>query len=304
MFHVKPGKPTPCQTDTANGTTGAAGYMPHLRARFWVVRVGVWGLVAGLVVSSPVYAQADSARRVCDGDVFCALVADPRVAGSFVSVFREQSGTSAGTVALVGIGERVVLGDWVCGRSHNGGPHNGVRLSVEAGVLARFGLGVVSYGLLNADYMVGVPLAIRSGRFSTRFRVYHQSSHAGDGYPAQVAAESFESIEALGSIEAGGLRVYGGGEVVLNRGLRDSDWVVAHVGAEWRPARRVVVALDVQSSQEYRWRPGHSVRAGFEPGIWLGGRRGGFFAEYRTGQSPYRQHLQNIRYMGAGLHIS
>jgi hypothetical protein len=47
-------------------------------------------------------------------------------------------------------------------------------------VFAQFDLDSTSDDLLNADYVVGLPLTFRRAGFSARGRFYHQSSHLGD----------------------------------------------------------------------------------------------------------------------------
>ena len=102
------------------------------------------------------------------GNVFCPLVADPKAARSFASYLRETSDADADTsisIGSVGIGDSFGLGRW--GGEYSG---DGVQLSISAGVFAQFDLGTESYDLLNADYMIGLPLTIRSGWFSKKRR--------------------------------------------------------------------------------------------------------------------------------------
>ena len=54
-------------------------------------------------------------------------------------------------------------------------------------VFSQFDLSAPSSDLINTDYVVGVPLSWRSGGWSTRVRLYHQSSHLGDEFPAGPA---------------------------------------------------------------------------------------------------------------------
>lgn len=259
------------------------------------------------------------------GDVFCPLVADPKAPHSFVSILQERSTvgtvTNSSNLASVGIGDMFGLGRWAGKR-----PGDGVQVSVSAGVFAQFDLGTSSYDLLNADYVVGLPLTIRRGRGSLRLRVYHQSSHLGDEYllrepPARRDREnlSFESAEAILSIDAGPLRWYGGGETLFNREPADLAGTVAHAGVEFRPMTWVVplgglggfrflAATDVKSSKEHDWKPSVSARAGLEydraRGTEPPGRRWGVFGEYYEGPSPYGQFFrERVRYAGIGVHF-
>jgi hypothetical protein len=260
------------------------------------------------------------------GDVFCPLVADPKATRSFASYLRERSdsagrSTPALRVASVGIGDMFGLGRWSGAR-----PGDGLQLSLSAGVFAQFDLGADSYDLLNADYVIGLPITLRNGWFSTRLRVYHQSSHLGDEYllrepPDRQDREnlSFESAEMIVSADAGALRVYGGGEYLFNRNPRDLEHYVAHGGVELRPWPRVlplgglggfrlVAAADFKASQEHDWKPSISARAGLEydrsGAADPPGRRWGIFVEFYDGPSPYGQFFrESVRYAGAGVHF-
>lgn len=259
------------------------------------------------------------------GDVFCPLVADPKASRSFASLLRHESGDDLLDeeldIASVGIGDVFGLGRWNGSRSGDG-----VQFSLSAGVFAQFDLGTESYDMLNADYVVGLPITMRRGWFSTRLRLYHQSSHLGDEYllrepPNRQDREdlSFEALELLLSADAGPLRLYGGGELLFRRVPEDLGRSVVHGGAEFRPLPRIlplgslggfrfVAAADVKSSEEQDWDPAISARAGLEydraPGADATARRWGIFAEFYTGPSPYGQFFrERVRLMGFGLHF-
>ena len=258
------------------------------------------------------------------GNVFCPLVADPKASRSFASYLRETSDADADTsisIASVGIGDSFGLGRW--GGEFSG---DGVQLSISAGVFAQFDLGTKSYDLLNADYMIGIPLTIRSGWFSTRLRVYHQSSHLGDEFLLREPPDrrnrenlSFEAAELILSADASALRLYGGGELLWRRSPDDLDRYVAHGGVELRPTVRViplgglggfrlVAATDLKAAQEHDWKPSVSARAGLEydsaGGSDASARRWGIFFEYYAGPSPYGQFFrEDVRHLGVGIHL-
>ena len=257
------------------------------------------------------------------GDVFCQLVGDPKALRSFASYLRESSDFDPDELDIgsVGIGDAFGLGRW------NGSkPGDGVQLSLSAAVFAQFDLGTESFDLLNADYLVGLPLTIRRGWFSTRLRLYHQSSHLGDEYllrepPNRRDREnlSFESLEWILSADVGIFRAYGGGEYLFNREPSDLERYVVHGGAELRPAFRViplgtlggfrlVAATDLKASQEHDWKPSFSARLGLEydraSGGDVPGRRWGFFGEFYNGPSPYGQFFrEEVRHIGFGVHF-
>ncbi len=259
------------------------------------------------------------------GDVFCPLVADPKAATSFASYLHEHSdATTPDTsinIASVGIGDAFGLGRWNGAR-----PGDGVEIALAGSVFAQFDLSSASYDLLNADYVIGVPITLRSGWFSTRIRVYHQSSHLGDEYLLREPANrqnrvnlSFESLEWILSADAAALRLYGGGEYLFHRFPKDLESYVAHGGAELRPQFRIiplgslggfrlVAATDLKASQEHDWKPSVSARAGLEYDragrAATPARRWGLFFEYYTGPSPYGQFYRtNVHHMGVGIHF-
>lgn len=264
------------------------------------------------------------------GDVFCPLAADPKAVRSFATWQRARATLVNPTTArafdtdvgAVGIADAIGLGRWNGER-----PNDGVQLSLEAGVFAQFDLRSASFDLLNADYVVGLPLTFRRGAVSGRARVYHQSSHLGDEFllrPTDPRLErenlSFEAAELILSIDAGALRLYGGGEYLVNRNPDVLAQTVAHGGAEWRPAStlfslgsiatvRPIALVDVKIADDQRSRPATSAMAGFDIARRRDddttGRRWMIVAHYYTGPSPYGQfYRDDIRYYGVGFAFS
>ncbi len=259
------------------------------------------------------------------GDVFCPLVADPKAPHSFASLLREQAGSgperSSSNLASIGIGDMYGLGRWA-----GAALGDGVQLSLSAAVFAQFDIGSPSYDLLNADYIIGIPLTMRRGRGSMRLRLYHQSSHLGDEYllrepPARRDREnlSFEALEATLSLDAGVFRFYGGAERLFNREPVDLAATIVHGGAEYRPRSliipfgslggfRFLAAADLKTSDEHDWKPSVSARAGLEydgkRGTQPPGRRWGLFAEFYEGPSPYGQFFrERVQFTGLGIHF-
>jgi hypothetical protein len=258
------------------------------------------------------------------GDVFCPLLADPKAVQSFVSYLREGSQAEAPDTSIhigsVGLGDSFGLGRWGGSR-----PGDGVQLSLIGAVFAQFDLETTSYDLLNADYVIGLATTMRGQWFSSRLRVYHQSSHLGDefllreGEPPERENLTFESAELLLSVDGGLVRIYGGGEVLFNREPDDLARHVAHVGGELRPVPpilslgdlggfRFVAAVDLKATEDHDWDPSVSARAGFEydrPGeTALPARRWRILGEYYRGPSPYGQFFrESVQHFGVGLHF-
>jgi hypothetical protein len=292
-------------------------------------------LVAALLASSvPLPAQQSRIERcglripasearpyvgLPSGDVFCPLIADPKGVRSFISYLRSNGDDdSLSSIGSVGIADQFGIARW--GGSDLG---NGVQLSLAGAIFAQFDLATTSYDLLNADYVVGLPLTIRHDAFSMRLRFYHQSSHVGDefllrGQDSGRVNLSFESAEAILSVDARALRLYGGGEYLFRRTPDDLEKYVAHGGAELRGSPminlgraggvRPVAAVDLKAAQEWDWKPSVSVRAGLEfertRGADPPSRRWSLLFESYSGPSPYGQFFrERIRYMGVGAHF-
>jgi hypothetical protein len=259
--------------------------------------------------------EAEGFVALAQGDVFCPLTADPKTIRSFASYLHGDYPTSAEPrdIGSIGIGDGFAL-------LRYGGPHRGegIQLGLEAAVFAQFDLDAVSDDLLNADYIVGLPLTFRRAGFSLRARLYHQSSHLGDELLLRPENEiqrenlSFEAVDMILSQDLGAFRVYGGGEFLFNRRPSTLDSYIAHAGLEVRvgPIRgaRAVAAVDVKSSEQQEWKPAVSVRAGVELGLWRHEdhppRVLSLLGEFYDGPSPYGQFfLESTQFYGFGFHF-
>lgn len=254
------------------------------------------------------------------GDVFCPLMADPKSMHSFATYQREESSALSADVGAVGIADRFGMMRW-------GGPEpgEGLQLSIEGGVFAQFDLGSPSYDLINADYLVGLPVTFRLGGFSSRLRPYHQSSHLGDEYllreglPLERENLSFESVELLLSQDLWWLRLYGGAEyLVLGQPVEVGPWV-GHAGLELRSGGHlvtlgrigtvhVVAAGDVKAAEDVGSALAWSGRGGLEivrpHGDGDPGRGWRILFEYYEGPSPYGQfYREDTRFIGLGIHF-
>jgi hypothetical protein len=263
-------------------------------------------------------AEATGTVFLPQDDMFCALLADPKESRSFASYLRGQfrtlddpSGRDT-NIGSVGLGDSIGVVRW------NGSkPGEGVQFGVVGSIFAQFDLGTPSSDLINADYIFGLPLTMRRDGFSTRIKLYHQSSHLGDEYllrgeDIQRENLSFESIELLLSQELGPLRAYAGGERILRREPDTLAAQLVHAGLEFRTGSagplRFVTAADVKATEQHDWSPATSVRVGVEVGKSASGghptRLIAFMLELYEGPSPYGQFFQDdIDYIGLGFHI-
>jgi hypothetical protein len=258
------------------------------------------------------------------GDLFCPRVADPKEPRTFVSLLRGRSPGQAEepdqapllafetAIGAIGIGDAVGIVRW-------GGPRpgDGLQIGLSGSIFAQFDLETDSFDLINADYIIAVPVTFRRGGFSSRLRVYHQSSHLGDEFLLRNQPErvnlAFESIELILSQAFGPVRGYVGAERLFNRDPAELESSVAHAGLEIRPvagrSAGLVAALDMKATEEQDWKPAWSGRAGLEIG-WARDpghppRMLRLLGEVYDGPSPYGQfYREQLRYWGIGLHIS
>ena len=108
------------------------------------------------------------------GDLFPPLLADVKEPQTSLSIVRVNTGSNHINAALASIGGDFGFYRW---RRNAGAPE--WQLGIFAGVLSQCNLDTPSKDLVNTDYLVGLPLSFRSGTYSGRLRVFHQSSHLG-----------------------------------------------------------------------------------------------------------------------------
>jgi len=174
------------------------------------------------------------------GDLFRPLIADPKQPQFFVSLNRFKSSGVRYTMASVGFGETFGMYRFFGSRDEDG-----LQLSVEGALFAKFNLDTPSYDLINTDYAIGIPATYRRGDNSLRFRIYHQSSHLGDEFlksanPPERVNLSYEAIDLIYSREWRGWRVYGGGEYLIHKGPGDLKPMSAQWGIEYRGSEPLV----------------------------------------------------------------
>jgi len=193
------------------------------------------------------------------------------------------------TLAAVGFGETFGLY-----RNPGRREGDGFQANIAGGLFAQFNLDAPSSDLINADYVIGLPLTYRAGPNAVRLRVYHQSSHLGDEFLLGPSAPprqnlSFESLELLGS--------------------RDFDSLRLYLGVEYRGAHplfgttRLVGGLDLKSWQQQDWEVSANLTFGLEFDSPAGNhRRLRLPFEAYDGFAPYGQfYEEEITYFGFGL---
>lgn len=252
-------------------------------------------------------------------DVFRPLFADPKQPQFFATYqsVRVRDAKTAANVGSVGFGEN--FGFHTSRRGCDGW-----QVGILAGVFAQFDLDAPSSDLINADYVFGIPLSWRNGAWSSRVRLYHQSSHVGDefllGRPGFNRVNlSFEEVEALLSYDYQWLRVYGGAGYLLHR-EPDLDRSRAQWGLELRgptvrspvltrelPGLQMTPLLgaDFKAFDELDWTVNSNVVAGLEWSREGAPRRFRILVNYYHGFNPYGQFFaQKIESVGAGLYLA
>lgn len=244
------------------------------------------------------------------GDPFWPLIADPKEPRFFVSARRYKTPSTTVNIAAVGYGESFGLY-----RKEGIRRRDALQVSVAGGLFAQFNLDAASFDLINADYMIGIPITYRRGDFSMRLRFYHQSSHLGDEFLLNTNPDrvnlSYESLEAIFSYDWRQWRGYVGGEYLVHREPEDLDPAMWHAGAEFRGETPVlgtgrwIGGLDLKSYEEHDWSVNTSLKVGWEFGKPGPGRRHmRWLFEVYKGFSPHGQFYNDrIRYLGTSINL-
>ena len=253
--------------------------------------------------------------RFPDGDLFAGPLADQKQPRFHMTWQSWRSDTGRFNIASAGFGESFGLVRWP--RGHEG---DGWQVGISGAVFAVFNLDSSSIDLLNADYYAGFPISYRSGAWSGRLRLFHQSSHLGDEFLLQLQDTqpvpqserinlSYEAAEILGSYDRNGARLYLGGTRIVTIEPRELGRQRLQLGAEfrgnpvhWRTSR-IVAGLDVQAWNETGWDRDVSFKTGLMFRSPYGDARSlQALLEYYNGHAPYGQFFTvEIEYFGIGV---
>lgn len=255
--------------------SGECSFTVAGRARRWLLTV------LALILSSPAaYGEGPAQRSGSEafplGYLFYPLIAAPKEARTFISQHKMSSDfPNATNVASVGYGGHFGL------YRFSGADERALwQFNFTAALFAQFDLDLPSDDLVNADYTFGFSLTRRWGAFSSRIRLYHQSSHLGDevllnhSLPIEWVDINFEALEALLSYDWNSCwRVYGGGEYIV-RQVRATriDPPMLRGGVEYRGkglhgrSARIIAGLNLASREELGWTIDTSLKAGVELG--------------------------------------
>jgi hypothetical protein len=243
------------------------------------------------------------------GTLFKPIIADPRWPHFAASYQYHVRDVLLRHAAAVSFGETFALYRERLGRGW-------WEVGIQAGVFAVFDLTSASKDLVNADYLVAIPLSYRYADFSAMLRFFHQSSHLGDEFLLRTKLNrinlSYESVDLKASYDIGDLaRLYAGAGYLFDQEPTNlNPWSVQY-GLEltspwpgrdraWRP----IAAVDVQHREENGWSSDVSVRAGVQLDGVLATRNLQLLVEYFRGRSPNGQFYRDkIEYIGLGAHF-
>ncbi len=122
-----------------------------------------------------------------------------------------------------------------------------VTLGYELGIFSRFYMQSTQKDLINIDYRVGLPIAVRHDEWQVRITVRHMSSHVGDDYltrfpestlqrDGELLQRTKDGVEGLlARTFGGGGRIYAGGDLNFHINPRLSRGAF-RTGLEWDPS--------------------------------------------------------------------
>ena len=244
--------------------------------------------------------------------LFSSLMADPRWPHFSVS-YQQHSTNGLENVGSATFGETFSIYRFA-------GPWNSqMEVGLQAGVFSIFDLAADSKDLVNADYLVAIPLSFKKNNFSAIARIFHQSSHLGDEFLLRESTGerinfTYEGVDTILSYDFPlGIRLYGGGGYLFDRIPDDLKPWIAQGGVEFdspvawlNGAIRPIAAVDIQSREASDWNMDVSLRAGIqlENPDFLS-RKLKIMFEYYKGSSPNGQFYirDEEEYFGIGLHF-
>lgn len=268
---------------------------------------------SGTAPSTGVSVGEPPSRWFPRGLLFDQLHADPRWPRFSVAYRRFIDDSQFKNGAAVNVGGTISV---YRGATSAGGQWE---VGFQAGMYSLFDLSSSSGSndLLNNDYTLSLFYAYRSGKWSTLFRLNHQSSHIGDEYlknsGTQRVEVNYDRLDLKLSYDARDwMRIYGGGGILLRQSPDGLSNGTVQFGAEltsptsyWYGRLRPVAYADVQMFGRTDWSPGYSAMAGVQfENLRLDGRTLQLLIEYYGGPFPDGQFFtQKTQWLGIGVHF-
>lgn len=241
---------------------------------------------------------------------FPQLLADPRAIQLGASYYR-MDGKDRSDVAL---GHSWGMTRWSFGDGAWSAQWN-----IEALAMSRFTIGGSINSFETVDFLGNLPVSFRSGKFSTRAMLFHESSHLGDDYIRQTGNTGFRySIDGLRVTFAwesdSWIRVYTGMTYLLHT-IPDPARKTAQAGFELTSPDlklspsfpiRLFLAEDLQSHENVAYNVNSRTMAGVSVGFKEVRRTMRVYFSYFDGHSPYGQFYGRREHwaeLGVGLHF-
>jgi hypothetical protein len=271
-------------------------------------------ILCSSVIALPAAAQTQQGFELFPHDrVFRSPIADPAEPRVFMSRLEVEPERGANfSAAFLGLG--VAFGLL---RRAGAAPDHGWQLGVFGSADSLFNLDLSGDALVNTDYRFGFPLTWRNGAWSTRARVYHQSSHLGDelilgGNAPRRIDMSFEAADLLLAWQRAGWRLYGGASHVLRTRAPSYDGSGVHAGFDYLSApslrfgQRFIAGVDLKWLEAAQPHSAVSAKAGMMIGRHSLERRGlTLLLEAYEGFAPFGQFFeQEFRYRGVSLQFN
>lgn len=262
--------------------------------------------------------QTDSRKTILfpEGPLFYAPLASPKEPRTHVTWLRLNLPGDSFNVGSVGFGDSFGLVRWP-----GSGEEDNWQFGISGAVLAQFNLDSDSMDLINADYIIGLPLSYQNGHWSARGRIFHQSSHLGDEFlllPQRPELKqsrinlSFETVELLGGWEWEGLRISAGPSYILHTDTPLKRYSVQggvdylDTKPVYKPSMHLFASVLCHAWEETAWNPDVSAKAGINiRSPYTEKRSIQIFGEYFHGNLPFGQFYKlRAEYFGAGLNVS
>jgi len=251
-----------------------------------------------------------------EGPLFYAPLASPKEPRTHVTWLTLHLPGDSFNIGSVGFGDSFGLVRWP-----GWGEADTWQFGISGAVLAQFNLDSDSMDLINADYIIGLPLSYQNGPWSARARVFHQSSHLGDEFlllpqrPELTQTRvnlSFETIELLGGWEWKGIRLSAGPSYIFHTDTPLKRFSVQggidylSTTPVYRPTMRLFASVMCHAWEETDWNPDVSAKAGINiRSPYTEKRAIQIFGEYYHGNLPFGQFYKLLaNYYGAGINIS
>jgi hypothetical protein len=299
---------------TAEGNGRTSAVMTFPRRCSVVHRAAFAALVVLFFPPDDVLSQsAAELPQDARASVFEGYSNDPRAVSTYLSVLSWDAPWLETRIAAFGVGDAFTI-------NRRTTEYLDVELAFDFVIHSQFDLDAPSFEFVNADFIVSLPLDVRSGAWSGRARFGHWSAHLGDEYLLRTGRlreeTSVEFLEIFAARDVGPLRLVVGGERRLRIVPRGMPRNLLHLGADIRrgPALSVgrlgtarwTAATDLRWDASTRG-PAVSLKGGLEieprrtePGY----RTWSIQFEFFDGPSPFGQYFREpLRTIGISFRL-